>query len=94
MKKRAYLRSLGVPHVMNSRTAGFAPEVLERTAGAGVDIVLNSLAGEMIPAGLAALSRGGHFHRNWQDWHLDERTSRRAEPGHPVFGGRSRNGTE
>jgi acyl transferase domain-containing protein len=60
-EKRAYLRSLGITHVMDSRTPSFAAEVLRLTGGAGVDIVLNSLAGEMIGAGFAVLARGGWF---------------------------------
>jgi acyl transferase domain-containing protein/aryl carrier-like protein len=60
-EKRAYLRSLGITHVMDSRTPNFAEEVLRLTGGAGVDVVLNSLAGEMIGAGFAALAQGGRF---------------------------------
>jgi acyl transferase domain-containing protein len=60
-EKREYLRSLGIRCVMDSRTTGFASRILEVTGGQGVDIVLNSLAGEMIPAGFAALARGGRF---------------------------------
>ena len=60
-EKRQYLHSLGIAHVMDSRSSNFAADILGRTAGAGVDIVLNSLAGDMIPAGLATLARGGHF---------------------------------
>ena len=59
--KRALLRSLGVEHVMNSRSAGFADEIRQITNGHGVDLVLNSLAGDTIPASLACLSRGGRF---------------------------------
>lgn len=59
--KREYLRSLGVQHVYSSRTLDFASEILERTGGKGVDLVLNSLAGDFIDAGFRALSNGGRF---------------------------------
>ena len=60
--KQAYLRSLGIEHVFDSRTAGFGEEVLDATGGAGVDMVLNSLTGPgFIEASLACLSAGGSF---------------------------------
>jgi myxalamid-type polyketide synthase MxaB len=59
--KREFLRSLGVHHVMDSRSVTFASEILALTGGRGVDLVLNSLAGEFIPKSLEALARGGRF---------------------------------
>ena len=59
--KRDYLRGLGVRHVMDSRAAEFGHETREATGGVGVDVVLNSLTGAAIPAGLAALAPGGRF---------------------------------
>jgi acyl transferase domain-containing protein len=59
--KRAYLRSLGLRHVMRSRTLDFAAEVMEATGGYGVDIVLNALTGEYIPRNLSVLATGGRF---------------------------------
>ncbi|GAA4228960.1 hypothetical protein GCM10022254_20340 [Actinomadura meridiana] len=59
--KHAFLRDQGVEHLMNSRTLDFADEIRERTGGAGVDIVLNSLNGEYIPAGIGVLAEGGRF---------------------------------
>jgi NADPH:quinone reductase-like Zn-dependent oxidoreductase/SAM-dependent methyltransferase len=60
--KRELLRALGVAHVFDSRSAAFGERVLAQTAGAGVDVVLNSLAGDaLIEASFAALSHGGHF---------------------------------
>lgn len=59
--KREFLRSLGVPHVMSSRTLDFAQEVLEATDRRGVDIVLNSLPGDAIPKSLSILSAYGRF---------------------------------
>ncbi|HMD83202.1 MAG TPA: SDR family NAD(P)-dependent oxidoreductase [Terriglobia bacterium] len=60
-EKRNCLRLLGIPHVMNSRSLDFAEEVMERTGGQGVDIVLNSLAGEFIPKSLSLLRANGRF---------------------------------
>ena len=60
-RKRAFLRSLGVSHAMNSRTLDFAGEILDQTGGRGVDVVLNSLAGDFIPATFSALAPGGVF---------------------------------
>ena len=59
--KRAYLESLGVKHVMDSRTLDFADEVRERTGGRGVDVVLNSLTGEALERGMACLAAYGRF---------------------------------
>jgi myxalamid-type polyketide synthase MxaB len=60
-EKRAFLKSLGVPHVLDSRTLAFADEILEVTGGEGVDIVLNSLPGEAIPKSLRLLRAYGRF---------------------------------
>ena len=60
-EKRDYLRGLGVRYVMNSRTLDFAREIMERTEGRGVDLVLNSLAGDAIAESLNVLATGGRF---------------------------------
>jgi acyl transferase domain-containing protein/NADP-dependent 3-hydroxy acid dehydrogenase YdfG len=60
-RKREFLRSLGVEHVFDSRSLGFADAVLEVTGGRGVDVVLNSLAGDFIPRSLEALAEDGRF---------------------------------
>ena len=59
--KWEFLKSQGVEHVFNSRTVEFAEQVAECTGGRGVDVVLNSLNGEFIPASLKALGTGGRF---------------------------------
>ena len=60
--KQAYLRSLGVEHIFDSRQTAFGGEILEATGGAGVDVVLNSLTGEgFIDASLSCLRQGGRF---------------------------------
>jgi acyl transferase domain-containing protein/NADPH:quinone reductase-like Zn-dependent oxidoreductase/SAM-dependent methyltransferase len=60
-KKREFLRSLGVRHVMDSRSLDFADEVMKLTGDQGVDIVLNSLTGEFISKGLSILRENGRF---------------------------------
>jgi epothilone polyketide synthase D len=60
-EKREYLRSLGVTRIMHSRKLDFTREIMEATHGQGVDVVLNSLAGPAIAAGLEALALYGRF---------------------------------
>jgi acyl transferase domain-containing protein/surfactin synthase thioesterase subunit/NADPH-dependent curcumin reductase CurA/NADP-dependent 3-hydroxy acid dehydrogenase YdfG/acyl carrier protein len=60
-EKREFLKRLGVQHIMDSRSLCFADEVMELTNGKGVDIVLNSLAGEAIPKSLSVLGAYGRF---------------------------------
>ena len=57
--KRALVRLLGVEHVLDSRDLSFADEIAARTGG--VDVVLNSLAGEPMERGLRLVRDGGHF---------------------------------
>jgi NAD(P)-dependent dehydrogenase (short-subunit alcohol dehydrogenase family) len=60
-EKRNYLRKVGIRHVMDSRSTAFAAEIRRLTKGEGVDLVLNSLAGDAIAKGLAVLAPGGRF---------------------------------
>ncbi len=59
--KRALLETLGVDHVLNSRTSEFASTIMHLTNGKGVDVVLNSLAGEKMEASLQVLKPFGRF---------------------------------
>jgi acyl transferase domain-containing protein/NAD(P)-dependent dehydrogenase (short-subunit alcohol dehydrogenase family)/acyl carrier protein len=59
--KRDLLRRMGVAHVMDSRSLAFADELRAATGGQGVHVVLNSLAGDFIPATLGVLGAGGVF---------------------------------
>jgi NADPH:quinone reductase-like Zn-dependent oxidoreductase len=43
-----FLRLLGVDHIFDSAPWPFADEIMDLTAGQGVDVVLNSLAGEAV----------------------------------------------
>jgi acyl transferase domain-containing protein/NADPH:quinone reductase-like Zn-dependent oxidoreductase/SAM-dependent methyltransferase/aryl carrier-like protein len=60
-EKRDFLASLGVTKVMDSRSLEFADEILEATGGKGVDLVLNSLAGEAVHKGMSVLRSHGRF---------------------------------
>jgi NADPH:quinone reductase-like Zn-dependent oxidoreductase/acyl carrier protein len=60
-EKRAYLESLGVRYVSDSRSDQFVADVLAWTCGEGVDVVLNSLSGELISKSFALLRSYGRF---------------------------------
>lgn len=60
-EKREFIRLLGVDHVFDSRSLAFADEILVRTNGEGVDIVLNSLAGEAMVRSIDTLRPFGRF---------------------------------
>lgn len=60
-EKRDFVRLLGADHVFDSRSLTFADEILAATSGEGVDVVLNSLAGEAIRRNLAVLKPFGRF---------------------------------
>ncbi|MEW2161090.1 SDR family NAD(P)-dependent oxidoreductase, partial [Streptomyces sp. NPDC007189] len=57
------LRELGLDdrHIASSRDTGFEAAFLAATGGDGVDVVLDSLAGEFVDASLRLLPRGGRF---------------------------------
>ncbi|HEY2264150.1 MAG TPA: SDR family NAD(P)-dependent oxidoreductase, partial [Streptosporangiaceae bacterium] len=61
--KHAVLAGMGLDaaHVASSRDAGFEAAFAAATGGAGVDIVLNALAGELTDASLRLLPGGGTF---------------------------------
>lgn len=60
-EKRDFLRLMGEERLYDSRSLTFAEEILEDTLGEGVDVVLNSLAGEAINQNLRALRPFGRF---------------------------------
>ncbi len=57
------LRAMGFDedHIGDSRSLGFEEKFLSVTEGRGIDVVLNSLAGEFVDASLRLLVRGGRF---------------------------------
>lgn len=60
-EKREYLRQRGIEHVMDSRTGNFADEILSKTNGEGVDVVLNSVSGALLERSLSVLAPHGRF---------------------------------
>lgn len=60
-EKRDFLRLLGVHHIFDSRSLAFADEILAQTGQKGVDVVLNSLAGEAINGNFRVLKPFGRF---------------------------------
>lgn len=60
-EKRAFLKELGVPHVLHSRTLDFADDIRRITDGAGMDIVLNALIGDALQRSVDVLSDTGRF---------------------------------
>jgi acyl transferase domain-containing protein/NADPH:quinone reductase-like Zn-dependent oxidoreductase/acyl carrier protein len=60
-QKRQYLQAIGIKRVMDSRSLGFADEILAQTGGEGVHVVLNSLTGEALLQGIRVLKPLGRF---------------------------------
>ena len=60
-EKRDFVHLLGADHVFDSRNLDYAEAILSVTGGEGVDVVLNSLAGEAIRRNLQVLKPFGRF---------------------------------
>ncbi len=60
-ERRDHLRAIGVAHAMDSRTLAWADDVMRVTGGEGVNVVLNSLAGEALARGVGVLRPYGRF---------------------------------
>lgn len=60
-EKRDFLALSGVSHVYNSRDCSFVNEILADTKGEGIDVVINSLAGEAMRQSVALLRPFGRF---------------------------------
>lgn len=60
-EKCDFLRLLGIEHIHDSRSLSFAEEILAKTDNRGVDVVLNSLAGEAINRNFQVLKPFGRF---------------------------------
>ena len=59
--KRAFIRLLGAEHVYDSRSMDFASGIRSQTMGEGIDVVLNSIAGEAVTRNLEILRPFGRF---------------------------------
>ena len=60
-EKRQFVALLGADHVFDSRSLAYGEQILAATGGEGVDVVLNSLAGEAIRRNLQILRPFGRF---------------------------------
>ncbi|NTX23888.1 SDR family NAD(P)-dependent oxidoreductase, partial [Burkholderia cepacia] len=60
-EKREFVRLLGADHVLDSRSLAFADDIRVLTGGQGIDIVLNSLAGEAMVRSIDTLRPFGRF---------------------------------
>ncbi|WP_279498116.1 type I polyketide synthase [Actinomadura rubrisoli] len=83
--KQDALRAAGLDgaHIASSRTTGFEDGFLAATEGRGVDVVLDSLAGEFVDASLRLLPRGGRFLEMGK---LDVRDAEAVAAAHPGVG--------
>nr|POE74550.1 highly reducing polyketide synthase cla2 [Quercus suber] len=63
LKRRHLIEKCGIPadHIFNSRNASFLQGILQATSGKGVDVVINSLTGELLHASVSALAPFGRF---------------------------------
>lgn len=61
VEKRAYLQTLGIKYIYDSRTLLFKEQVLRDTDGYGVDVVINSIAGDALIHSFNLLAPYGRF---------------------------------
>ncbi|MCR8998087.1 zinc-binding dehydrogenase, partial [Brevibacillus laterosporus] len=59
--KLEYVRQIGVSHAINYIDSDFEQEIYRLTDGKGVDVVINTLAGDAIQKGLGCLARGCRY---------------------------------
>jgi phthiocerol/phenolphthiocerol synthesis type-I polyketide synthase C len=60
-EKRAYLQSLGIEHIFNSRSLTFVADVKRVTNGEGVELVLNSLFSDAMEQSIGLVKPFGRF---------------------------------
>jgi acyl transferase domain-containing protein/NADPH:quinone reductase-like Zn-dependent oxidoreductase/NAD(P)-dependent dehydrogenase (short-subunit alcohol dehydrogenase family)/acyl carrier protein len=60
-EKTAYLKTLGIEHVFNSRSLSFVADVKRVTGGEGVDMVLNSLFSDAMEQSIGLVKPFGRF---------------------------------
>lgn len=59
--KWEYLKSLGVEHIFSSRDNSFEKSILQLTDQKGVDVVLNSLTGDILSSSINVIKHKGRF---------------------------------
>ncbi len=60
-EKLAYLKTIGVDFTINYAAENVADRIKDLTDGRGVDIVLNTLAGDALQQGIRSLAPGGRY---------------------------------
>ena len=77
------LRAMGFDddHISDSRSLEFEDKFRTVTGGRGMDVVLDSLAGEFVDASLRLVAPGGVFSGDGQDRHPRPRCDRPGIPG-------------
>ncbi|WP_052117658.1 SDR family NAD(P)-dependent oxidoreductase [Legionella norrlandica] len=60
-EKRAYLQTIGIKHIYDSRTQLFKEQLFRDTHGYGVDVVINSIAGDTLIHSFNLLAPYGRF---------------------------------
>ncbi|WP_371675376.1 SDR family NAD(P)-dependent oxidoreductase [Streptomyces sp. NBC_01276] len=77
------LRAMGLDddHIASSRTLDFEQHFLNTTHNTGVDVILDSLAGDFVDASLRLLPHGGHFLEMGKTDIRDPQTIARTHPG-------------
>jgi NADPH:quinone reductase-like Zn-dependent oxidoreductase len=63
VKRDLIMETYGIPadHISSSRDVSFASKIMAQTGGKGVDVVLNSLAGELLKASWDCIASFGRF---------------------------------
>ena len=86
-EKRAYLTSLGVASVFDSRAVTFRDALRDGDGRGTVDVVLNSLSDDFIPASLDVLAPQGRFVEIGKRgiWTTEAVHARRADVDYTVF---------
>ena len=62
-KKKLLMEQFGIPedHIFSSRDTGFAKEIMRITKGEGIDVIMNSVAGEMLRVTWECIAPFGRF---------------------------------
>lgn len=62
-KKKFIMDSYGIPesHIFSSRDASFGPSIRDATSGKGVDVIINSLAGDLLRESWDCIGHFGRF---------------------------------
>ncbi|KAF2177304.1 ketoacyl-synt-domain-containing protein [Zopfia rhizophila CBS 207.26] len=76
IKKQFLMESFGIPqeHIFNSRNIEFEGQIMEQTNGYGVDIILNSLTGDLLDASWRCIAEGGTMVELGKKDHIDRNT--------------------